>query len=55
MQVGGKNLYQILKAGDWKSPAFLAYMDNIELEHGAVAESHLQECINESTDDEIVP
>ena len=55
MQVGGKNLYQILKAGDWKSPAFLAYMDKSELEHGAVAESHLQECINESTDDEIIP
>jgi len=55
MQVGGKNLYQILKAGDWKSLAYLAYMDKTELEHCAVAESHLQECINESTDDEIIP
>ena len=52
LQIGGKTLYHILKAGDWKSPAFLAYMDKAELEHGAVAESHLQECIDESTDDD---
>ena len=39
----GANLRQILAAGEWKSPAFLAYLDWTKLEAGAVMEAHLEE------------
>ena len=39
----GKPLYEILRAGEWSSPAFLAYLDRAELEDLAVMEAHLDE------------
>ena len=51
----GARLHEILKAGDWKSAAFLSYQDRIELERGAVSESHEADVaahVNESSDDE---
>ena len=55
MQIGGATLKQILEAGDWRSPAFMAYMDRIELECGAVAEARLHDCLDESSGDEHEP
>ena len=52
MQIGGASMYEILKAGDWRSPAFLAYMDKKELECGAVDEARLHDCLDESDGDE---
>ena len=48
LQVRGGVLREILAAGDWRSPAFLRYLDVGELERGAVAEAHL----DDSSDDE---
>ena len=39
----GAHLREILMAGEWKSPAFLAYLDWSSLEAGAVMEAHLDE------------
>ena len=44
----GANLRTILLAGEWKSPAFLAYLDWSTLEAGAVMEAHLEESEDES-------
>jgi len=43
MQEGGRGLFEILSVGEWRSPAFMAYLDIEELEHGAVLEAHLDE------------
>ena len=32
----GRSLYEILMAGEWRSPAFMTYIDMCELEKGAV-------------------
>ena len=40
---------QILQAGQWRSPAFLAYVDKEALEDSVVVEAHLDES---SSDDE---
>ena len=45
----GANLAQILQAGQWRSPAFLAYVDTEALEDNVVVEAHLDES---SSDDE---
>ena len=45
----GASLGVILRAGQWKSPAFLEYLDLEVLEKGAVMEAHLDES---SSDDE---
>ena len=45
----GASLAEILSAGQWKSPAFLAYLDLETLEKGAVIEAHRDES---SSDDE---
>ena len=39
----GAKLAEILRAGEWKSPAFLLYLDMTTLEKGAVMEAHLDE------------
>ena len=44
----GASLYEILKAGEWSSPAFLSYLDLHELEKEAVVEAHLDESDDES-------
>jgi hypothetical protein len=36
----GSNLAQILRAGEWRTPAFLCYLDVQKLEKGAVVEAH---------------
>ena len=36
---GGSRLYEILAAGDWKSGAFLAYLDRVSLERDQVIEA----------------
>ena len=40
---GGARLHEILAAGDWRSAAFLNYLDGIELESGATLEAHIAE------------
>ena len=39
----GATLREILEAGGWRSPAFLRYLDLVELEREAVVEAHLLE------------
>ena len=39
----GKELWQILEAGEWRSPAFLAYMDLNKLDEDLVLRSHMDE------------
>ena len=46
----GRSLYEILMAGEWRSPAFLSYLDLIELEMGAVIEAHADESSSEDED-----
>ena len=48
MLVAGARLCEILRAGEWRSAAFLAYLDKAELECGATLEAHL----GESSEDE---
>ena len=38
--MNGATLGEILRAGDWKSPAFLLYLDAEQLEMDRVAEAH---------------
>ena len=48
LQQYGASLHEILEAGEWRSPAFLKYLDVSSLERDSVLEAHL----NESSDDE---
>ena len=50
LQLSKAPLFEILEAGEWKSPAFLQYLDLHRLERDAVVQAHL----DESDDDEIV-
>ena len=43
LKLSGATLYEILMAGEWRSPAFLKYLDVMELESAAVVEAHLEE------------
>ena len=45
----GAPLYEILKAGEWRSPAFLEYLDLEQLERDLVVQAHLDD---ESEDEE---
>ena len=47
MQLRGASLYEILAAGEWKSPAFLDYLSLMDLEMGAVIEAHQAESSSE--------
>ena len=47
LQMYGSTLYEILEAGEWRSPAFLKYLDLNSLERDTVLEAHL----DESSDD----
>lgn len=40
LRIGGATLGEILRAGDWKSPAFLHYLNNEQLEMDRTAEAH---------------
>ena len=46
----GRSLYEILMAGEWRSPAFMTYLDMCELERGAVIEAHADESSSEDED-----
>ena len=46
----GAPLWEILSAGEWRSPAFLQYLNLHELEEGLVMQAHLEE--SESEDDD---
>ena len=48
LRLGGATLGEILRAGDWRSPAFLAYLDAEQLERDRTVEAHLVD----SSDDE---
>ena len=39
----GKTLKEILQAGEWKSPAFLQYLDIDSMEHDLVFSAHVDE------------
>ncbi len=44
-------LYDGLRAGQWRSPAFMSYIDAQELERRAVVEAHVEESSDEDDDD----
>ena len=46
----GSNLAEILRAGEWKTPALLCYLDIQKLEHGAVVQAHVDESDSEIDD-----
>ena len=46
---GGARLNQILQAGEWRTPAFLKYLDTNKLEKAAVLEAH--QCESSSSSD----
>lgn len=46
----GAPLWQILEAGEWRSPAFLKYLDLQRLETDLVVQAHVNE--SESEDEE---
>jgi hypothetical protein len=52
----GGRLKEILEGGDWRSPAFMHYLDISELEKDAVSEAHdaFVDVMAESSDDESV-
>ena len=51
LQQKGASLYEILQAGEWKSPAFLSYMDMAELDRDVVAEAMRDESSSEDEGD----
>jgi hypothetical protein len=51
LQLAGATLGEILAAGDWNSPAFLAYLDKYRLERDLVQHVHLDDALNESDHD----
>ena len=50
----GAWLWEILQAGEWRSPAFLAYLDCDQLESGAAMEAQgvLDAFVDDSSGDE---
>jgi hypothetical protein len=52
LQASGANLATILAAGEWRSPAFLQYLDKEELENQAVQQMHLDAHMDDSSGDE---
>jgi hypothetical protein len=48
LQESGSSLREILSAGEWRSPAFLQYLNLEKLEHDMVIQAH----IDDSEDDE---
>ena len=43
LQRRGASLHEILMAGEWRSPAFLKYLDLLALERDVVVEAHVDE------------
>ena len=48
LQESGAPLWQILAAGEWKSPAFLLYLDLHKLETDLVVQAHCDESEDDS-------
>ena len=46
--VAGAPLYEILPAGEWRSPAFVEYLDYWRLEAAVVVQAHLEESEDEN-------
>ena len=53
LQASGASLATILAAGEWKSPAFLSYLDEAELENEAVAQVHVDAHLDDSSDEDV--
>lgn len=51
LQLSGAPLHEILAAGEWRSPAFLEYMDRHALERDMVQEAHGLEDVLDSDDE----
>jgi hypothetical protein len=47
--MAGAPLWQILAAGEWRSPAFMEYLDKYQLETDIVVQAH----IGESDDEDV--
>ena len=47
MICSGATLYEILAAGEWRSPAFLKYIDLAQLETDMVIQAHVDESDDE--------
>ena len=43
-------MWQILEAGQWRSPAFLKYLDMHSLDRDLIAQAHCDESDEESED-----
>ena len=54
MHKNGGRLCELLEAGDWRSAAFMKYLDQADLEHDAVHEAHdvMLDVFDESSGDE---
>ena len=50
LQERGAGLAEILRAGEWRSPAFLTYLDLHSLEKEVVVEAHLGESSDSDAD-----
>ncbi len=51
LQTSGAPLHTILAAGEWRSPAFLEYLDVHRLEEDVVVQAHIDE--SEEEEDEV--
>ena len=47
--MAGAPLYEILSAGEWRSPAFMEYLDYMKLESDVVIQAHMDESDDEGT------
>ena len=47
LRLSGAPLIEILRAGEWRSPAFMDYLNHLELERDAVVQAHLEESSSE--------
>ena len=50
LQLSGAPLWQILQAGEWRSPAFMQYLDMHRLDRDLVIQAHLDEESDEDSD-----
>ena len=50
LQLRGAGLAEILRAGEWRSPAFLSYLDLHTLERDVVVEAHMGESSDTDAD-----
>ena len=50
LKLSGATLLEILRAGEWRSPAFLSYLDLNDLESAAVVAAH----VDDESDEDVV-